>query len=64
MALDMFISKNELLWFPRPENQKEASSGWRKKARHNSTGVGSLQMKKAPQAPLIRTGGKTPILCW
>jgi len=20
----MFISKNELLWFPRPENQKEA----------------------------------------
>jgi len=48
MALDMFISKNELLWFPRPENQKEASSGWRKKARHNSTGLRMPQMKKAP----------------
>jgi len=47
----MFISKNELLRFPRPENQKEASSGWRKKARHNSTGVLRLQIEKAPEAP-------------
>jgi len=43
----MFISKNELLWFPRPENQKEAFPGWRKKARHNSTGGLGLQIQKA-----------------
>ncbi|MBU1436124.1 MAG: hypothetical protein KKF79_02030 [Gammaproteobacteria bacterium] len=60
----MFISKNELLWFPRPENQKEASSGWRKKARHNSTGVKALQMKKAPMAPFVRVGETKSIEAW